>query len=416
MKKYLFFVQIVIWMLMLMLGSCSNSRHDIDFKVVALPEEGWMNGGYGTLVFHLKNNTDKEIKASSVVGSWHVGNKKYNHWDHNPGLTLSVGEEKKSTLIAWMPPQTEQFAGATTPRIEGKAVFLIDNDVKTIPFSVEVPIAKMSSPLIGKRGKYVELLLQEKTWELVNHREKMIDYLDEVYLKMYELTGVMPYNGDILTLKESPENPYFGYAGNPIILNKLFVPTSVARFDNDEIDFGWLNMIGLVFESHIGKYFNYGFFTACQANIRLSYAIEQLCRPNTKLKIKSWVDGKSLLSGKEFVEEYFLPKGKVYYDDKFRTWESMTADECHALLYTIIQEDGWDVMKKFYKVYALMYEEGVDPPKGIERLFLAFTVLDVCCERDLVPLYNSWRLPINYQTISQLTEEYQLENYINRIN
>ena len=396
-------------LLVLVFVKCKDKTSDVNLEVQISPKEGWMNGGYGILKFKFINNSDENIMTGEVDGTWHVGGKMFNNWKYSPNLTLLSGEEKVGDLIAWMPPQTEELSRGSVPRIEGSAIVIKGMEKIKIPFSIEVPVAKLASPLVSRRGKNIELIFQEKTWADVKYPEKIIAYLDDVYTAMYELTGYRPFNGNYISLKECPRNPYFSYAGNPIILNGEFVARSVNSFDNDEIDFGWVHEIGQDFSDEMDLFYNNDVFTKMQANIKLSYVLDKLCTNESKLKIKSLVDKKTLVTGKVFNDEYFGTKGQNYLHDTTRSWKSLESDEYHALFLKVIRRHDWEIMKKFYRVFIKLNENRVNPPEGVDRIILSLVVFDKCCDEDLVPLYKEWRLPVDYKVISEVSKKYQLD-------
>lgn len=384
------------------------SDEKVKLEVSIHPAEGWMNGGYGSLKFKFINQSGEEIKTGKVTGEWFVDDNHYNNWDWEPNIVLSDKLEKTSNMIAWMPPKTEHLAKNTIPQIRGNAIVFIGNSEIAIPYSIEIPVAKLSSPIVSKKGRYIELQLQEKTWANVKNPDRVTTYIDNFYSAMLDLTGNRPYNGDMLALKECPRNPYFAYAGNPIVLNSEYVPQSVARFDNNEVDFGWVHEMGHDFDDEIGHYYNYGTFTEFQANIKLSYALEMLCTENSTLKIKSWVDKKTMQTGVAFNDEYFAPAGDKYLADKERSWETLSSDDYHALFHSVIRKHGWDVMKKYYRTFGKLRKKGITPPKGIERIYLSLAVLDNCCEEDLAPLYKKWRIPADRKKLKEMEKKYQL--------
>lgn len=406
--KYISFTLLIL-ILATELALSKEKEPQVKLEVSIYPEEGWMNGGYGRLIFKYSNESGGEIKTGEVTGEWNVGNEKYNKWNWTPNLTLAKNEEKEGKKIGWMPPKTEKLAGSSVPVIKGNAVVFVRGKKLNLPYKIEVPVAKLLTPLVSYKGKYIEVVLQEKTWANVNDPQKIATYIDDAYAAMFELTGRRPYNGDRVALKECPRNPYFAYAGNPIVLNGAHVLNSVKSFDNDRVDFGWIHEMGHDFDDVIGQYYNYGTFTEFQANIKLSYAIEQLCTEESVLKIKSWVDKKSLLMGTSFNNEYFAPKADKYLADTTRSWETLSSDEYHAMFHRVIRQHGWEVMKKYYRVFGSLSKSGIVAPKGRERIYLSLAVLDKCCKQDLVPIFTKWRIPADHKKMKLISEKYKLE-------
>ncbi len=380
----------------------------VKLEVSIHPEEGWMNGGYGSINFKFTNNAGVKVSTGTITGEWLVKGERYNKWDYNPNLQLAAGEEKKGNLIAWMPPKTQKLAGESTPKITGQAKVMVGDEELEIPFSIDVPVAQLPTPLKSHDGKFVAVVLQEKTWKELKNPQKIANYIDDFYAQMLDLTGNRPFNGERMALKESPRNPYFAYAGNPIILNTAFVLNSAKSFDGDQVDFGWVHEMGHDFDNGIGQYYNYGTFTEFQANIKLSYAIENLCTKNSTLKIKSWVDKKTLLTGEAFNDEYFAGAADNYLANASRSWESLSSDEYHAMFHLVIRRYGWKVMKKYYRTFAKLRDKKVEVLNGVDKIFLTLAVLDNCCKGDLVPIYQKWRIPVDGKKLQVIERKYDL--------
>lgn len=207
---------------------------DVKLEVRIAPEEGWMNGGYGSLFFKYINHSGKEIRTGKVTGEWETGGENYNNWDWNPRLSIPAGSKKEGSLIAWMPPKTEKPATGSIPVLKGEAVVFAGDEKLVLPYSVKIPVAQLPSPPVSKKGKYIKLILQEQTWKEVKEPDKVVDYVDKAYETMLELTDNRPFNGDLMALKECPRNPYFAYAGNPVILNRTFGKLNEKRLEAPE--------------------------------------------------------------------------------------------------------------------------------------------------------------------------------------
>jgi len=383
----------------------SETAKKVELKVAISPEGGFMNGGYGSYKFTVINNTKKVIVADYATGVWHAGGQQYGEWKNNLHLTVNPGEEQTNSFIGWMPPQTEDLAKRQTPEVKGSVYIKQGKKVTELAYSVAVPVAKLPTALKVMEGNFVNLDLQEQTWNDVKHPEKVVGYLDMVYLCMQNLTANSPFKGEKMILKECPENPYFAYAGNPIVLNTGFVPKSVERFDNNEIDFGWVHEMGHNFDDEIGEWYNDGTFTEFQANIKLSYVVEQLCTENSNLRIKSWIDKESMLTGEKFNDEYFAPYGSKYLTSD-RSWEELISDEYHSLFLSVIREKGWKVMEDYYRVFGDLARSGKKFPQGQDRVELSLAVFNHVAQNSLIPLYQKWRIPFTQQQLDSLLQKY----------
>ncbi len=372
---------------------------------------GIMINGWGSISYTFKNNTNSTITIENISGGWNAGGENYNNWSEKKGITIEPGKEAKANVITWMPPKTEKLANGETPYISG-VINYYTSDTKAIKkgagYRLPVAIAVLPSPLRLESGKYAGVELQESTWAKLNNPDKIVKYVDETYKYMVELTGNTPYNGDLMVIKECPENPYFAYAGNPIVLNTRFAFGSAQAFDNDLVDFGWVHEMGHDFDDVIGHWYNYGTFTEFQANIKLSYVVERMCKGKSKLKIKSWVDRATPLNGKEFNDEFFGPFSKKYLASD-KPWTKMSSDDYHSLFHTVIRDKGWNVMKKFYATYVKLSKESkMEHPRGEERVLLALSVLNKCAGGKLAPLYQEYRIPLNDAEMNSLLKKYNI--------
>lgn len=378
----------------------------LELKVSISPEEGFMNDGWGTIVFDLKSVSSECVTINSVECKWIANGDIYHSFVEKMNTKVPANGNVKKPVIVWMPKQSELLVKGNNPLLSG--IIKLDNG-KSKSFSVEIPISKLHSPTVLKKGEKVGLELQMTTWDKIENPEKIVKYLDNVYRQMVELTGNIPYNGELLVLKESPRNPFFAYAGNPIILNTSFVMNSAKSFDNDAMDFGWVHEMGHDFDDSIGSWYNEGTFTEFQANIKLSFVIEKICTDNSLLKIRSLVNKKTLLDGRSFNDEYFIPYGERYLSSN-RTYDTMSSDEYHALFLKVIRDKGWKVMKEFYKIYGRLVHSGIELPPRHEKVFLALAVLDYVSGMDLAPLYNQWRIPLSRTMLDALIVKYQIED------
>lgn len=380
----------------------------LEVNVKITPEEGFMNNGWGSIIFDFQSNSSTDITVKEVTGKWFAGDKSYHSFRVDFNLNVSKYKKVSKSFITWMPGDSENLSKDKRPIVKGEIIL---TDGRKQDYSVVIPIAELPAPTKLIKGKKIGLELQEKTWKTVKDSKKIIKYLDDVYKYMEELTSNKPYDEKLLTLKESPRNPYFAYAGNPIILNTAFVEGSVASFDNDLVDFGWVHEIGHDFDDQIGHWYNDGTFTEFQANIKLSYVIENMCTEKKKLKIKSFIDHNTIMNGYDFNSELFIPRGEKYlFSD--RKFETMTSDEYHALFLKVIREKGWGVMKKFYKAFGKLSKSKLNPPTGQERIFLALSVFDYVSGEDLEPLYKEWRIPLSRTKMNNLIKQYHIDTLV----
>ncbi|MFR9523790.1 MAG: M60 family metallopeptidase [Rikenellaceae bacterium] len=401
----------ITFLSLLLTLSCSLFAHNTQLDVKATVSQrggAIMLNGYGTIVYELTNTSDKTIHVHGVESSWNAGGQSYNGWNQHQDMTLAANETKKFDTIVWMSPQTEEMAGGATPFVSGEVRYEIEGSKAAAPYKVDVVIASLPSPMKIIKGKYIGIELQESTWAEVDHDKKIVKYVDQTYKWMQDLTSNTPYNGDLMILLEAPENPYYAYAGNPIVMNTKFVAKAAATFDNDLVEFGWVHEMGHDFDDVIGNWYNWGTFTEFQANIKLSYVVEMMCKPKSKIKINSWVDKKTPMDGVEFNDEFFVPYSKAYLASD-KAWTEMISDDYHSLFMAVIREQGWGVLKDFYATFGELSKRADNYPHGMDRVELALSVFDKCAGGDLSELYAQYRIPLDKAKMSKILQKYNIE-------
>lgn len=289
----------------------------------------------------------------------------------------------------------------------------------TYSFRDTLDVNVLNSPLVVREGEHVKFTFQEDTWDAYNiteaQKDKAVAYMDEVYEILEELMEVQPFDGEKINYLESTENPYWAYAGNPTVLNTYYVPASLNKMANDKLSFGWIHETGHNFDMPYGQDWYYeGNYTETHANIKLSYVIEQMCVEGRDCRMVSLIDS-DLVTGVEFNNEYFAPKGDSYKAST-RAYTTLTNDEIHALYHQVIRDTDWNTLKRFYSYYKALSESGQMTPwdDSTEEILLSYTILDKASGMDLVSLYEEWRIPLTRDDMDKLTTEYKLNDLVIR--
>lgn len=397
--------------------SCSSKQNiivrnsiekDIKQAVSINPESGWMANGYGQLKFEYNYSGSNPLNIIAWEGQWICGRKEFNKWDVKTNIELKNGIVAKGDFIGWMPGDVADAAIDINPVVKGNSVVVSGSDTVRIPFTIEIPVGKLPNATEVRKGSKIGIELQNSRWKDLEHADDIVKFFDDTYVAMEELTGSRPYGGDLMIIKECPANPYFAYAGNPIVLNTNFVGTSLETLDSHQVDFGWVHEMGHDFDDGLGQLYNFSTFTETQANLKLSYILDQLVTKNSLYKMKSWVDKETLLDGISFNDEYF-PKFADDYLPTDREWKTLQSDEYHALFFKVIREEGWEVMKEYYRTFGRLVKSGAVKPQGDEEyLQLNMLVLQLSTKKDMLPTYSEWRLPVTAESLDKVKTKYSL--------
>ena len=408
-------ISYIKWLFIFLLGALSTSAFsssNILFSSSSTPNKGWMANGWGVLHFNYYNPSPEEMQIQHISATWYVGEDSISSWSQDRQITLNSRDSVSDSFVGWMPTDVvaaSEAQNGAIPYLIGTCKITSGQNTINSPFTMEVPIATLDMPTKTMVAKYVSIELETTTWDLLKNPKEILGMLDETYKAMYKLTGNRPYNSANVLFKECPENPYFAYAGNPIVFNEKFVENSAKRMDRGEFDFGWVHELGHDFDDVIGNWYNYGTFTEFMANIKLSYVYETLVTDKKGYKLESWVNKGVFVNGEAFNVEYFLPFG-VKYIDSDRTWETLISDEYHAMFYEAIQKYGWKCMKTFFRQYVKLSKSDIERPStSLEKLELICAVLQNSTPESIIPLYEKYRLPVDDAKLKSINKKYNIK-------
>ena len=390
----------------------SNAQLKID--ATCGQKNGWMPNGWGSYTIALQNTSKKD---TLYLSGWEM------HWANQMtgkfrdlNKSLAPGEKWQFNEISHLSQKVVDEFGKKSPFKKGKFQANIKGKKKEFSFKLTIPAAYLPEESKLIKSGDVALSLMKSRFADFKSIDRAMMWLNQSYVAMEELVGGKPYNGKTIVFKESPENPYFAYAGQEIILNTKFVSKAVAEFDDGIFPFGWIHEMGHDFDDGIGQWYNLnGPFTEFQANFKLSYIIETM--PEQSFRIPQTINvtdfpiqkrGKKL-EGKEFTEKSFLFFGDAYLSDASRAWESMASDEIHSLFQRIQVMYGWDVFKAFYRSYRNLTNAGFMPPKNTEdKINLMVALLNKHTKVDLTPLFLRWKFPVTKEKIEIIEKKYEL--------
>jgi len=375
---------------------------------------GWMPDGWGSFKMTIKNESDAKIKLKKWELRWDLPGEQMASVALDK--VLSVEETWVKDEIGNLPKTIVDAFGSKAPKRVGFLTIEENGIEKKIPMKVEIPAAYLPEPSkVVTKGK-VSVSLMEFRYDNFKTVDRAMGWFNESYELMEDLVGGQPYGGGIITFKESPQNPYFAYAGKDIILNTDFVGGSVAEFESGIYPFGWIHEMGHDFDDGIGHWYNVNHpFTEFQANFKLSYITEnmedQSFRIPQTINVADYPiqEPRRRLKSREFTEKSFLIFGDKYLADPSRNWESMSSDDIHCLFQRIQRAYGWDVFKGWYRMYRYLTQKGYSPPDSVEdRISLMVAILNVQTDVNLVPLFKTWRFNVTEVKVDALTKKYKL--------
>ena len=390
----------------------------LSVKVSIWPKEGWMEGGWGKLMFEFSNPTERPLTVSRNRSQWQAdGRPVLQPWTKKIDMTIEPGKTAKLEQMTWFNPQTIAQAQNGGVTIKGDIEYKDQAAESTLDYEVEIPVASLPEPLRKIEGSCISLNLTESRLRLLKDPNGVLDCLDRIYLAMADLAGRRPYNGKVVEFKECPRHFAWAYAGNPISLNTRYVQGSVKAFDSGTVDFGWIHELGHDFDDGIGKWYNItGQWAEFSANFKLSYAYEKVIDGNGRFRVSLWKQGnrnnRPLGSGRQFNDGYFLMHGTKYLADPSRDWTTLESDEIHSFHTMLVREYGWDVFRSWYRTFVKLDELGHKPPADAEdKINLSCAILSQACGKDLSPVFKRWRMPVSPEKITNIKQQYPVEEH-----
>ncbi len=381
--------------------------------------DGWMAGGWGGYRFRFQNQSPFPVRLIRFEAHWEARGRPVGQpWSAQLDQIVAPGAELERNEIGFLPREIVDAALPGHPTMVGSFVAQRDGIEEALAFQLAIPAAQLPEPLELRHGRYVGLSLMRSRWASWANGGLALSWLDQAYQAMHELTGVSPHGGELLRLEESPPNPYFAYAGLPIVLNTRYVPSSMQEVDNGHMTFGWLHELGHVFDE-LGRWYNWnGAASEFQANFKLAYAFEHVSDPPWRIDWRGWrnpsyphpTEG-SVVDGRTFVDCLFTFNGDAYLADGARDWSSLGSDETQAFFQRIQRIYGWEAFRRWYRVYGRLQERGKQPPAAPEdKIALAAAILCRTSNADLLPVFRRWRFPVSEASVADMARRYRIED------
>jgi len=379
--------------------------------------KGWGADGWGTFKLTVRNNGATPIRVVDWKAHWEAKGKPIGEpWTSSIGEEVLPSAEWSKTEYATLPKNVADAARPEAAVISGELHYTVGNADKTLPFKIEVPEAVLPEPLKTVSGKFVALSVMESRYKTFKHLDRTLKWMDEAYQRMIDLTGETPFNGRKMTLKEAPPHPWWAYAGEQMILNTDFVGAALAEADKGGLSFGWVHEVGHNFDTLGDWYIWSGPAAEWQANFKLAYAMETHPDPTVRMVWSHFSPGypgppddRPMITGRDYVDKFFLTFGDAYLADPKRDWKTLSSDEMHTFFQRIQRVYGWEVFRQWYRTYRKLQDAGMKPPASEEeKVALIAAILEKQTEVDLVPVFTRWRFPVTRETVDAAAKKYKL--------
>lgn len=389
----------------------------VDITVALEQKGGWMPAGWGSFRLKVTNTSAAPIRLIRWSGRWRAkGALMGAPWGADLNETVQPGQTFQKVEVGYMPTDSYEAAKPAAPQIVANLTIAQGNAESQVPFTLDVPGATLPEPLKTIFGKTVGISLMESRYKNFKNPQRALRWIDESYQAMIDLTGEHPFDGAKMIFKESPAHPYWAYAGKEMILNTDYVEATLKEFDEGLISFGWVHEVGHNFDVLGDWYIWAGPSAEFQANFKLAYAVETIKDQSFRIP---WAHQAPLypasakdlrVTGRDFVDHFFVPFGDRYLADSSRPWTSMSSDDIHSLFQRIQRVYGWDVFKGWYRTYRRLAASGKKAPSTpAEKVNLAVAILSHECHVDLTPLFATWRFPVTAESMTKAAVAYGVE-------
>lgn len=379
--------------------------------------KGWGAGGWGSYRFVVKNPTDTVASIVKWTARWQAAGKPIgDSWGGDLNETLPAHGEWKREEVGELPMDVAKAAADHPAVIAGSITVRRGESTQEMPFNIEIPVAVLPETLKRIEGKTVGLELMASRFKEFKHLARTLEWIDQSYMAMIDLTGEKPFGGKLMVFKEAPAHPWWAYAGKEMVLNTNYVGSTLKDFDNGIMSFGWVHEVGHNFDVLGDWYIWNGASAECQANFKLAYAIETI--PDQSFRM-SWIHTapgypapvKDMpVTGLHKVDSFFLLFGDKYLADPSQTWDKMSSDDICSFFIRLQRAYGWAPFRQLYRTYRRLNDAGKKPPATPEeKANLVAAILSKECRVDLLPVFQRWRFPVSPEQTKAMAVKYGID-------
>ena len=255
-------------------------------------------------------------------------------------------------------------------------------------------------PVTRLEGEHIALELYTEHFNILNDPQAWLEKLDAAYEHLSALVGGVPYQGQMITIKEVAPFDYWAIAGNPIQWNSDYVPRELRSInEHNDISFGINHELSHDFDLlPQSKYYmtNHQLANAEHwANFKMMYAVDQLAVRYPDAVMYQSAIGYTKLA--EFANAYFVKQFAQPWIASGRTdWYNMHNDVYTGILYIIRQQIGWEPFKQTFHDYATRTFDPSITETDEGRISLFVNLLSNSAQVDLVPQLTQWGLPVTW--------------------
>lgn len=259
------------------------------------------------------------------------------------------------------------------------------------------------------KGQHVSARFRPDDWKVLDHPQEFIGFLDQIYQTMVELTS----NEPPMILRGHEKLGAWGTADlDGIDIDWTCVVPFMQDFKAGKVEFGFVHEMGHVFDARdfARWYITPNAGGEAFANIKLSYALEQLLRKDTRYRIEFGPGGRQ--TGFDFNNNFYLHAGDKYLASN-TAWDQMGVDDLHSFHMGLIRKLGWDVYKKWFRAYYKIeaQKDGRAPASVSDplRINLVCALLSTFGGENLVPDCQRYRFPVTDKSVLEVAKRYDLK-------
>jgi hypothetical protein len=240
-------------------------------------------------------------------------------------------------------------------------------------------------------GTHVALDLYTEDYAYFNDPVTYVAHLDKVYDLMHEMVNGVPFNGDVITIREDASIYYGLLSGNPVTIGPGHSWMDIVNANG--IDWGVPHELGHDFDlsPQYAYYMGQMAFDGAEqwANLKILYAYDTLGVEYPGLTQNMWCGTASITQvGQCFIDTQATPWINSHRTD----YQNMHNDVYTGLLYSLKKQVGWEPFKKLIREY--QQTGRAIPSTDLGKVELWANLLGRYAGVNFIPAYQSWGFPI----------------------